>query len=303
MKTNYDVIIIGGSYSGLAAAMALGRALKSVLIIDSGSPPNKQTPYSHNFLTRDGSTPAAIAAEARKQVEKYPAVSFLDDIAVTGKKTGDGFMIGTKNGAGFTARKLIFATGIRDILPPVKGLSECWGISVLHCPFCHGYEVRNEPTAIIGNGESAFELVRLISNWSKELTLYTNGPSTLTPEQKELLAKNNIKITEQRITQISHESGYVQEIVLAGGARAAVKAIYVRAQFDQHCLVPKALGCEHNADGYIVTNASQETTVEGIFACGDNSSRMRTVANAVGSGTAAGMAASKALISEAFNKK
>ena len=141
---HFDVIIIGGSYSGLAAGMALGRALRQVLIIDSGKPCNEQTPHSHNFITQDGKTPKEIATLAKQQVEKYETVKFLSGLATTGTKTEVGFNIQTSAGETFSSKKIIFATGVKDIMQSIDGYAECWGISVLHCPYCHGYEVRNE---------------------------------------------------------------------------------------------------------------------------------------------------------------
>src|SRR5689334_14395574 len=133
----YDVIIIGGSYSGLAAGLALGRALRKVLTIDSGNPCNKQTPHSHNFLTNDGRTPKEIAGLARKQVEQYDTVSFFQGLATDAINNGNGFEIGTLGGQKFVAKKIILATGLRDIIPDIPGFTESWGISVLHCPYCH----------------------------------------------------------------------------------------------------------------------------------------------------------------------
>src|SRR5690606_26609566 len=138
---HFDVIIIGGSYAGLSAAMALGRALRNVLIIDGGSPCNRQTPHSHNFITQDGEKPHIIAEKARTQVLQYPTIKFITGIAHSGFKTEFGFTITTKANETFEAKKLIFATGLKDNMPDIKGFSECWGISVIHCPYCHGYEV------------------------------------------------------------------------------------------------------------------------------------------------------------------
>src|SRR5687767_10565291 len=134
-KKNFDVIIIGGSYAGLSAAMALGRALRNVLIIDSGKPCNRQTPHSHNFITQDGKTPAEIATLAKQQVEKYDTVTFFSGLATDGAKTENGFQIQTGSGETFRAKKLIFATGVKDVMPTIEGYAECWGISVLHCPY------------------------------------------------------------------------------------------------------------------------------------------------------------------------
>lgn len=296
----FDVIIVGGSYSGLAAGMALGRALRKVLILDSGTPCNRQTPFSHNFITQDGKPPKEIATTARRQVEKYDTVKIFNGLATTGVKTETGFEIRTAAGEIFVAQKLIFATGIKDIMPDIPGFSECWGITVLHCPYCHGYEVRNEKTGILGNGDYGFEFSSLISNWTNDLTLYTNGESTLTYEQKLKLEKHNINIVEDEIEKLIHSNGHLQHIIFRNGKIVPIKALYARSPFEQHCTIPESLGCELNDDGYIKVDPIQRTNVHGVFACGDNTTRLRTVANAVAMGTTAGMMANKALIEENF---
>jgi thioredoxin reductase len=296
----FDVIIIGGSYSGLAAGMALGRALKQVLIIDNAQPCNRQTPYSHNFLTQDGKTPQEISTLARQQVEKYESVKFYTGIATHGAKTEKGFEIKTASGETFKAKKLIMATGVKDLMLPIEGYAACWGISVLHCPYCHGYEVKNEKTGILGNGEYGFEFSTMIFNWTKDLTLFTNGKSTLTSEQTLKLKKHEIQIVETEIEKLDHDHGYLRQIVFKDGSSSSLKALYARSPFEQNCLIPIDLGCELTEEGYIKIDAFQKTTVNGIFACGDNTTRMRTVANAVAMGTTAGMIANKEMIFEEF---
>ncbi|MEO6284360.1 MAG: FAD-dependent oxidoreductase [Dyadobacter sp.] len=147
----FEVIIIGGSYSGLAAGMSMGRALKQVLIIDSGDPCNKQTPYSHNFLTHDGRKPSEILMIGKQQVQLYDTITVINGMAIGGIKTKNGFEISVASGETYQAGKLIFATGIRDTMADIDGFSACWGISVLHCPYCHGYEVRDEKTGILAS--------------------------------------------------------------------------------------------------------------------------------------------------------
>lgn len=178
-------------------------------------------------------------------------------------------------------------------MPEIPGFAECWGITVLHCPYCHGYELRDEKTGILGNGQTGFELVKLISNWTNDLTLFSNGPSTLTVEQTSQLAQRKIKIVEKEIERLDHTSGKIQHTVFKDGSKTSLKALYARCPFEQHSQIPEALGCEITNEGYIKVNPSQETTLAGIFACGDNSNQMRTLANAVATGTAAGMTASK----------
>ena len=298
---NFDVIIIGGSYSGLAAGLALGRAQMTVLIIDGGNPCNRQTPYSHNFLTQDGSKPAEIALLARRQVQKYDTVEFLDATAVKGRKTVNGqFEILIGSGEKFRADKLVFATGIKDILPGIPGFSECWGISVLHCPFCHGWEVRNESTGILAKGQDGYELCKLISNWTNELLLFTDGESTLTPEQLKKLETRHIKVVETKVARLENTKGYLQNVVLSDSTHIPLKAVYSRVPFVQSCLIPQSLGCELTEEGYLKVDPSMETTVDGVFACGDNVSRMRTVANAAAMGTAAGISVTKKILFEEF---
>ena len=299
-KNSFDVVIVGGSNAGLAAGMALGRALKKVLIIDHGKPCNRQTPHSHNFLTNDGKTPAEISAIANLQVSNYSTISFFNGTAVSGNKTENGFNIYMETGEQFSARKLIFATGIKDLLPSIPGLSACWGISVIHCPFCHGYEVRNEKTGILANGNTAFEFSILISNWTNDLTLYTNGKSQLTMEQAAKLESREIKIVESDIEQLEHSKGLLKNIVFKDGTKTALKALYAPCTFEQHCKIPAAFGCEMTDEGYIKIDELYETNIKGIFAVGDNASKMRTIANAVAMGTAAGITISKILIVEDF---
>lgn len=299
-QSNFDVIIIGGSYSGLSAAMSLGRALRQVLVIDSGLPCNRQTPHSHNFITQDGEKPAVISAKAKLQVQVYKTVQFYTGLAVKAIKKDKGFEITTENGAVFTSRKIVFATGVKDLLPDVAGFAECWGISVIHCPYCHGYEVKNEKTAILAKGEIGFEYAKLISNWTKDVRLCTNGKSGLTPEQLQILKNHDISILEDEIDSFEHNQGYISNIVFKNGKKVDVKAVYARPPFKQHCTLPQDLGCEINEQGLLKVDMMQKTNVPGIYASGDCTTQMRSVAIAVSTGSFAGAVLNKELIDEDF---
>lgn len=297
---NFDVIIIGGSYAGLSAAMALGRSRRRVLIIDGGMPCNRQTPYSHNFITHDGEKPAIIAQKAKEQVLRYPGVQFLDDLAIEGRKTDRGFDILTQNGETYQAKKLIFATGIHDELPNIPGFAECWGITLIHCPYCHGYEFRDEPTAILANGPRAFHLATLVSNLTLQLTLITNGPADFTPEQWDKLKKHHIDVVENKVVDIEHENGFLRQLTLDTEKKMFFKAIYVSVPFSQSSNIPVSLGCQLTESGHIKIEMGQKTTVKGVYACGDNSSPLRSVANAVAAGNFAGAMANHELSEEGF---
>ncbi|HYF03512.1 MAG TPA: NAD(P)/FAD-dependent oxidoreductase [Patescibacteria group bacterium] len=295
----FDVIIIGGSYSGLAAAMSLGRAVRNVLVIDSGLPCNRQTPHSHNFLTQDGRTPKQISTLAKEQVAQYPTVKFHNGLATSGRKIETGFEITTKTGDTFAAKKLLFATGLKDIMPEIPGFAECWGISIIHCPYCHGYEVRNEKTGIFGNGDAGFHHAQLISHWTKDLMIFTNGKPTFTTEQLAKIEKNNINIIEMEVKQIEHEKGQITNVVLKDGSKISLKAMYTRPKFIQHSDIPAALGCEMTEHGLLTVDAFQRTSMPGVYASGDNCA-MRIVSVAVATGTMAGAAINNDMIAEEF---
>ncbi len=297
---NFNVIIIGGSYAGLSAAMALGRSLKSVLIIDNGQPCNAPTPHSHNFLTQDGQTPGAIAAIGKQQVQQYPTVQFYDGVAITGKKMENGFEISTGSGKTFMAKKLIFATGIKDLLPQIEGLAGCWGKTVIHCPYCHGYEFRNKRTGIMANGELAFHITMLVNNLSQYITIFTNGPATFTPEQLDKLQQHDIAIITTPIASIANTNGNISGINFTDGTSMSLDALYARVAFEQHCAIPQTLGCVLNEQGYIQVDNMQQTNIPGVYACGDNSSFMRSVANAVATGNLTGAAVNAELTKEMF---
>lgn len=302
MVTNkiYDVVIIGGSYSGLSAAMALGRSLRSVLIIDAGKPCNSQTPHSHNFLTQDGVKPNIIAQKAIKEVLEYSSVSILNDFAVSGQKTDSGFEIITKKGEVIAAKKLIFATGVKDIMPQITGFSDCWGISVIHCPYCHGYEFKGQKTGILANGNKAFHVASMVYNLTNNVSILTSGKSDFSIEQIEKLKKHNIEVIEKEIVEIEHTNGKVNNVVFKNGEKINFNAIYAAITSEQHSQIPASIGCEFSELGYIQVDDFQKTSIEGVFACGDNSSMLRSVANAVASGNIAGAMANMELVSEQF---
>ena len=296
----FEVIIIGGSYAGLSTAMTLGRSLRETLVIDAGKPCNRQTPHSHNFLTQDGSTPREIATIAKSQVSKYESIKFYDGLAVSGKKIEKGFEITTSNKDIFIAKKLVLATGIKDLMPDIKGLSECWGISVVHCPYCHGYEIRNKKTAIIANGEQAFHLSSLVNNLTKEITIITSGTKEFEDSQLEKLKQHNIQIIEKEISAIEHQNGQLEKIIFKDGSIENFECAYASIPFEQNSNIPEELGCKLTEHGHIEVNFMQKTTEEGIFACGDNSSMMRSVSIAVSSGTITGAIVNHELTQENF---
>lgn len=299
-KNQYDVIIIGGSYSGLSAALALGRSLRKTLVIDGCKPCNRQTPHSHNFLTQDGKPPSEIATVAKQQVSNYEHVDFVDGLAIKVDAMVNGFWVQLDGGEHFEGRKMILATGIKDIIPEISGFRECWGISVIHCPYCHGYEYRGNKIGLIASPERAFHLSSLLLNLGNDITILQEEPSSFTKEQLKTLHEHNIKILNHKVASIKHQNGHLEELQLDNEELYPFDALYAGLPFELASNIPNELGCELTEQGHIHTDHLQKTSVPGVFACGDNCIPMRSVAQAVASGNIAGAMANMELSQESF---
>lgn len=300
LDMDFDVIIIGGSYAGLSAALALGRATRKVLIVDAGKPCNRQTPHSHNFLTHDGDRPADIAAQAKAEVLKYPTVQFKNGEVVSARKSSGEFRISLQNVEEFSARKLLIATGLKDSFPNISGFAECWGITVIHCPYCHGYEVKNEKVGLMMNGDHAFEMAKNINLWNKDLTILTNGKSQLTAAQTEKLRSKSIAVIEDEIVALEHENGVLKNVVFSEGNKLNFNALYARAEVSQHTDLNLQLDFELTEFNTIKVNEQQQTTANGIYAVGDCTTLMRSLSIITAAGTSAGIMINKEMISEDF---
>ncbi|WP_420461193.1 NAD(P)/FAD-dependent oxidoreductase [Neolewinella sp.] len=285
MRTNFDVIVIGGSYAGLSAAMVLGRSLRHTLIIDGGDPCNKRTPYAHNFITHDGESPLEIAARAREQVLAYEYVSRIEDQATELDGEDGAFILGTTTGTTYTAKKVVFATGLHDGLPDIPGVLECWGKTAIHCPYCHGYEIRGQPTGLLLNNDHVPFMTRLIGNLTDELTLFTNGPANFDVQEIE---GSGVRVMQQSIDELQHEDGNLRAVCLADGTAVPLTAFYLHPHLSQRCALPEAVGCTLDEDGFLQVDDRGLTTIAGIYAAGDCTTMMRSVAYATGSGNKVG---------------
>ena len=301
-KNNYEVIIIGGSYAGLSAALSLGRSLRHALVIDNGLPCNRFAPQSHNFITQDGSAPAEIAGLAQAQIEaKYDTIKFLKDLAETCLPADKGgFEVTTKENGSFKAKKLILATGVRDKLFPIPEFAACWGVSVVHCPYCHGYEWNGSKTGIFGNGGYACETAKIIFNWTEDLTIFTNGPSEIPEDMVAKMKSHHIKIVEDEIEALEHTDGKLHHLLFKNGERHPLETLYAQPPFELPTLIPQELGCELTEHGHILVDGCQRTSVDGVYAAGDMTTFMRAVAHAVSSGNLAGAMTNKELIEAEF---
>ena len=300
----YEAAIIGGSSAGLAAALTLGRFGRRVIVFDSGAPRNKPAAHAHNFFTRDGEPPAELLRIAREQLKPYPSI-VLQPLSITGaEKTPDGFQLTGSGGERFATKKLIITTGVKDLLPAIGGMAELWGQSVFHCPYCHGWEVKGEPVAIIANGDNAWHFAQIVSALNKDIAFLTNGPSTLSEEQTGKLRRKGFSIIETPLSAIQKENGGIR-IVFADGESIHRTAAYYRGDnLQYHNELARQLGCELSDAGSVVVNGMFETSVPGVFAAGDVShDRLHQVSMAAAGGHTAAAACNGQLCAEDFEEE
>jgi len=287
-----DCAIIGAGPAGLNAALVLGRARRRVLVFDDNQPRNAVTQESHGFLTRDGVKPYEFRAIAHQEISKYPSVD-MQQVRVTSIRHADAsFEITTEQGDLFSAKTVLLATGLKEILPPIEGLHDYYGKSVFCCPYCDGWELRDRPLVVISEGPQTFHLVKVVWNWSHDLLVCTNGHQVLTEEQRETLRKKGIEVVEDRITALVGKQGQLERMVFATQEERARRGGFVAPQLLQASPFGEELGCEMNAMGGIVTDSFGRTTVPGVYAAGDASlvvPAQLIIAAAEGSRAAAGV--------------
>ncbi|RPD41396.1 NAD(P)/FAD-dependent oxidoreductase [Chitinophaga barathri] len=290
MNTAYEVAIIGGSSAGLAAALTLGRFARRTIVFDNGAPRNKPAAHAHNFFTRDGEPPAELLRIAREQLKPYPSVELHSITVASAEKNNGGFLLTTATGEHIQVKKIIITTGVKDVLPPVTGMQQLWGEAVFHCPYCHGWEVKGEPVAIIANGDAAWHFAQIVSRLNKNITFLTNGPSILSIEQTEKLQRKGFSIIETPLASIQKENNGIR-ISFADGTSIQKTAAYYRGEaLEFRNEIAKQLGCQLGETGAVIINPMHETTVPGVFAAGDVShERLHQVSVAAAGGhTAAG---------------
>jgi thioredoxin reductase len=244
-----DCAILGGGPAGLNAALVLGRARRRVLVFDDNHPRNAITQESHGFLTRDGVKPNEFRAIAHQELRKYPSVE-MQPVRVTAlRKASDAFDITTEKGDVFSAKTILLATGLKEILPTIEGLHDYYGKSVFCCPYCDGWELRDRPLVVISEGPHTFHLVKVVWNWSHDLLVCTNGRQVLTQEQQETLHQKGIQVVEDRITALLGKQGQLERIVFATQEERARRGGFVAPRLLQASPFEEELGCEMKALG------------------------------------------------------
>ncbi|MGE0237681.1 MAG: NAD(P)/FAD-dependent oxidoreductase [Parvibaculaceae bacterium] len=295
---HHDALIIGGSFAGLSAALYIARARRSVAVIDSGSPRNRFAAHSHGFLTQDGSAPDAMLATARAQVAAYSTSRLHMGEAVGVERKPDGFAVTLATGDVLESTALVLAFGISDELPSIPGLAERWGRSVLHCPYCHGFEFSGRRLGVLAVSPLSAHQVMLIAEWGPT-TFYLNG--TAAPDAAALveLEKRGIAIEPQAVRALHGEGTSLSAIELADGRMSAVDALFLGPRNHLNSDIAQRLGCdtEELPLGRIIrTDAQKMTTVPGVYAAGDITRGAHSVTFACADGVTAAIGVHRALV-------
>jgi thioredoxin reductase len=299
-----DVVIVGGGPGGLSAALVLGRSCRSVALIDSGHPRNEVTYESHGFLTRDGIKPFELREIAQEQMNKYDNVSMVNDLVLNVEKKRGAFITTTQNGKVFVSRKMIFATGLKENLPIISGLSQTYGKSVFSCPYCDAWEHRDQPLAVIGNEKNLIHYIRLIFNWSQDLIVATNGPAVLSEQDRTDLEYHGVRLIETEITELTSTEGVLEEIVFADGESLKRKAAFlVNTGAEQATMLPKKLGVKLNEKGAFNTTEHGKTNVDGLYIIGDAAKRFTGLIGAASEGYETGVTMNHEFVEEDWLNK
>lgn len=302
MEQLMDVGIIGGGPAGLSAALVLGRARKTVVLIDEGRARNRVTHATHGYLTRDGIKPADFRKVAREEISAYPSVRFVDEAATAVSGSDGRFMITTSQGTVYYVKKLLFAVGKRDLPVEINGLREVYGKSAFVCPYCDGWELSDQPLAIIAKGQGAHHLAKMLTGWTNQTVICSNGPDELSEEQREELNRHNVAVYSSPIQQIESNDGIVNQIRLEDGSVIICTGIFFAPKLAAGSDLPARLGCNMTDSGTVVIDNFGKTNVAGVYSAGDAATEMYQAIAAASMGSLAAAVLNGELITEAWDK-
>lgn len=264
MNEEFDVVIIGGGVAGLSAALVLGRARRKVAVIDGGAPRNKPAEHLHGFLTRDGLPPGELLAIGRDEVRGY-GVEIIDDVAF---RLRHDRAVELAGGRVVTGRRILVTTGLTDELPDVPGVAERFGTDVLHCPYCHGWEIRDQRLAVLGTSEQSIHQALIVWQWSKDLVFFTHTVDIST-EDREKLHGLGIRIVDGKVSELVAEQHKLTGVRLASGEVVERDAVFVAPRFVPRDKLLGQIGCEHDEAGFVAVDAQGRTSVDGVWAAGN----------------------------------
>ena len=294
---SYDAIVIGGSFAGLSAALQLARARRRVLVIDAGQPRNRLAAFSHGFLTQDHKPPRQIIAQGRRQLAAYPTVEFVNGEAVEARPQDSGFLVALQNGRTELTSRLVLAIGVRDELPDLPGLAQRWGETVLHCPYCHGYEVQGQALGVLATHARSTRQALLVPDWGPT-TYFTQGIVELTDDEKDQLTNREVQLETVPIVELLGEAPALDAVRLADNRIVRIQALFTAPRTHVSSALADQLGCsfeEGPVGRYIKVDDSKQTTVPRVYAAGDAASATSNATVAAAAGVLAGINAHQSL--------
>lgn len=294
----FDVVIIGGGAAGLSAALVLGRARRTVLVVDAGAPRNGPAAHMQGFLSRDGLRPADLLAAGRAEVAGYGGRVVTDRVTGVTGTAGTGFTVNLAAGSQVAARRLLVATGLRDEILDIPGLRERWGRDVLHCPYCHGWEVRDQQLGVIADGSpDSVRYTHIVRQWTDDLLLFVPA-GNLTEAQHQALTARRVGIVEARVDRVLVNDDRLTGVQLADGQVIRRDALFVPPRFVPNDALLAALGCDFTGDGWVVTSPDGRTSVPGVWAAGNVANPRAQVITAAGEGSAAAISMNASLVED-----
>jgi thioredoxin reductase len=299
MAQTFDVVVVGAGPAGLSAALILGRCRRSVLICDTGRPRNAASHALHGYLTRDGISPNEFLALGRRELARYDTVRLTAIGAAAAECDASGrFRVTLEDGEVVIARKLLIATGVVDNLPEIDGMRELYGRSVFHCPYCDGWELRDQPIAVYGQGSRALGLSLELTAWSRDLVLCTDGPSELDAEGLAKLERNGIAVREDRVSALEGRDGILERLLFEHEDPLPRRAMFFTTGQSQQSELARSLGCAMNDKGTVATGKYETTHLPGLFVAGDASRAVQWVIVAAAEGAEAAFAINSGLLKE-----
>jgi thioredoxin reductase len=303
MDANWDCIVVGGGAAGLSAALVLGRARRRTLLVDAGEPSNLPAEGIGGLLGHDGRPPAELYAVGRAELGAYPTVELRDGTVEGGSRVDGGFALDLAGGGRETTRRVILATGMEYQPPDLPGLAPLWGRSVFHCPFCHGWEMRDAALGVLGGGAGGLHRALLLRGWSDDMVLLSDGPAELGDDDRQRLSAAGVELDERPVARLIAREDALAAVEFADGSRLPREGLLVPVTAAQRSPLAAQLGAEHAEPGpvvadAVVVDAMFRTTADGVSAAGDLSAQLPQVAGAISAGSLAAVGVVQGLMAE-----
>ncbi|MGE5361434.1 MAG: NAD(P)/FAD-dependent oxidoreductase [Bacteroidales bacterium] len=289
-----DVLVVGGGPAGLSAALMLGRCRRRVVVVDAGAPRNARSHGVHGFLTRDGVQPGELLRLGREELRPY-GVEVRHGTATDARWDEDRFVIALDGHAQVESRLILLATGVVDCLPSIEGMSECYGRSVFHCPYCDGWEVRDAPLAVYARGRRGVGLAKALQTWSRDVAICTDGPARILSGEATELRSRGIEVRQAPIERLEHTDGRLDAIVFRSGDRLERRAVFLNTGQYTRSPLAERLGCQFTRRGAVRASDLGETSVSRVYVAGDASRDVQFVVVAAAEGAKVAYAINVAL--------